>query len=318
MNRIGILIEIKDRKIKKPIYGMITEARKHGDELYALILDGNADRYQYDLQDYGVQKIVDFSANGETLPRHPDTWAKSVVSAMSCFKIKTLLGLSSPMGRDLLPRIASKLHAPLVMDCIEINVAERWAIKSQFSGKVYAKMKLTGNHYVFGLRPNVVDPVEASADAEVISYSVSVDTEKLSIRKIKQTRQKREDLSEAEIIISGGRAMESKKNLKILEECADVMGAVVGASRAAVDAGFAHHSIQVGQTGTTVNPKLYIACGISGQIQHLAGMKSSGIIVAINKDPEAPILKKCDYGIVGDLFEVVPRLTQSLKHRFKS
>jgi electron transfer flavoprotein alpha subunit len=159
-----------------------------------------------------------------------------------------------------------------------------------------------------------VDPAENSVEAETGEFSVDVtDGPKVTVKEVKATQQDKMELTEAPIIITGGRPIGAPDNYKMLEECADAIGAAVGASRASVDAGFAPHSMQVGQTGKTVSPNLYIACGVSGAVQHFAGMKTSKVIVAINNDKDAPIFEKCDYGIIGDMFEVVPVLTEVLK-----
>jgi len=313
MEKIGILVEIRDGEIKKANYGVITGARGNDHELYALVLDGCGPTYKDELQEHGVQKIIDISAKEGTIQWNPELWARAVIHTMNHFDINTLFGLTSAQGKDLLPRIAASLDAPLVMDCTSVNVAERTVTKSQFSGKVTARIRLNGTHCIYGIRPNAIEPKPAPCEVEVIRHQVSVEGEQMVIQQIKEGELTGADLTEADIIVSGGRAMGRAENFRVLHECAEVMGAAVGASRAAVDSGYAPHDMQVGQTGKTVSPKLYIACGISGSIQHFAGMKTSGAIVAINTDPDAPIFEKCDYGIVGDLFEIVPILTRQLK-----
>ena len=169
--------------------------------------------------------------------------------------------------------------------------------------------------FVATLRPNVF-PAEESGGAsqvEVLEFIPAPEDLRVTVKEKIKTQAERPELTESDIIVSGGRGMKGPENFKIIEELADTLHAAVGASRAAVDAGWREHSDQVGQTGKTVSPTLYIACGISGAIQHLAGMSSSKVIVAINKDPEAPIFNVADYGIVGDLFEVVPALTEEIK-----
>ena len=175
-------------------------------------------------------------------------------------------------------------------------------------------MKLTGDIQLIGLRPNVIEAVEKPVSGEVVAFAPEpVPSDGFKVLEVKKGGAGAVDLTEAEIIITGGRPMDSADNFKLLHACAEVLEGAVGASRAAVDAGFAPHSIQVGQTGKTVSPKLYIGCGLSGSVQHFAGMKTSRVIVGINTDKDAPIFSKCDYGIVGNLFEVVPALTEALK-----
>jgi len=313
MKKIGILVEVRDGEIKTANYGVITAARGDDHELYAFVLDGSAERYKDQLQKYGIRKVIDIRQKQGVIPWNPELWSQAVIDTMRHFGINTLFGLTSAQGRDLLPRIASSLDSPLVMDCINVNVADHTVRKSQFSGKVTATIKLNGPYYIYGIRPNIIEPEIAPCEAEAIAHQAAVDAEQMVIKAIKQPELAGIDLTEAEIIISGGRAMARAENFRVLHECAEVIGAAVGASRAAVDSGYAPHDMQVGQTGKTVSPKLYIACGISGSIQHFAGMKTSGVIVAINTDPDAPIFEKCDYGIVGDLYEIVPMLTRQLK-----
>jgi electron transfer flavoprotein alpha subunit len=313
MENIGILIELKDGNIKKTNFGVITLARQPGCELFALILNGDAGACKEQLQPYGIGKVIDVASAEGALAWNPDQWARAIIAAMNQFGITTLCGLTSARGKELLPRVAADLDAPLVMDCVDLNLSERTVKKSQFSGKTIATLQISGNHFIFGIRPNAIEAKPAPCEAEVIPFQTDVESAGLVVKEIKQQTQSGIDLTEADIIISGGRGMEKPENFEILFECANVIGAAVGASRAAVDAGWAPHSMQVGQTGATVSPKVYIACGISGSVQHFAGMKTSGLIIAVNTDAEANISQKCDYYIVADLFEIVPLLTRELK-----
>jgi electron transfer flavoprotein alpha subunit len=314
MTTIGVLIETDNNEVKKANFGVITAARGDGgNEIFALVMDGNAENYKETLGQYGVQKIAAISADAD-LMSSPELQAKAIADAMKHFGISILFGLSSAKGKDILARVGAMLDVPMVLDVVAVNLAENAVTKFHFAGKTYAAIKVTGDCWVCGIRPNAIDPAAAACQAEVVSYSAAVqDSGRMKIKEVKKGASGRAELTEADIIISGGNGMGSGENFKILYDCAQVLGAAVGASRSAVDAGFVPHDMQVGQTGKTVSPKLYIACGISGAIQHFAGMKTSKVIVGINKDAEAPIFNKCDYGLVGDLFEIVPALTQSLK-----
>ena len=312
MKKVGILIELKDDKIKQTNYGVITLAREQACELYAVVVNGNGAVYQEQLQQYGIGKIINITSKQGPIQWNPVKWAKAIIAAMDHFGISTLCGLTSAQGKDLLPRIAAYLDAPLVMDCIDLNLNERTVKKSQFSGKTIATIKVEGQHYIYGIRPNAIEAKPAPCETEVIPFQAKVDKEDLVVKEIKQQASKGIDLTEADIIISGGRGMEKPDNFDILFECAELIGAAVGASRAAVDAGWVPHTMQVGQTGKTVSPKVYIACGISGSVQHFAGMKTAGMIIAINKDLAAAIVQKCDYFVVADLFEIIPVLTRKL------
>ena len=220
-------------------------------------------------------------------------------------------------GRDLSARTAARCGAALFADCTELSL-QNGALRVKrpvYSGKVYAELESTAPLAFASIRPNVFVPATGSGSAEVSEVPVQIDESMVRghVKEVMQTASGTKDLTEAEIIVSGGRSLKSSENFAILEDLARTLHATVGASRAAVDAGYRPHSSQVGQTGKVVNPKLYIAVGISGAIQHLVGMRTSKVIVAINKDENAPIFQKADYGIVGDLFEVVPRVNEEFK-----
>lgn len=220
-------------------------------------------------------------------------------------------------GRDLSARTAARCGAALFADCTELSF-QNGALRVRrpvYSGKVYAELESTAPVAIASIRPNVFAPVTGSGNAEVTEVAPSIDESMVRgrVKEVQETAGGTKDLTEAEIIVSGGRSLKSAENFSILEDLAKTLGASVGASRAAVDAGYRPHSSQVGQTGKVVNPRLYIAVGISGAIQHLVGMRTSKVIVAINKDENAPIFQKADYGIVGDLFEVVPKLNEEFK-----
>ena len=315
MSNIGVIVETVETEVKEANFGVITTARNGGaNDVYALLLGGDAVACKEAVRKYGAGKVIDISADGANLSSSAEIQAAAVAAAMKNFNLKALLGLSSIKGRDLITRVAVMLDEPVALDCVAVDLKEATATKSHFSGKTRAVLKLSGDYFICAMRPNAIEALESPIDAEIISFSVRLeDTGKMRIRETKKAGSGAIDLTEANIIITGGRPMDSADNFEILKKCAGVLGAAVGASRAAVDAGFAPHGMQVGQTGKTVSPRLYIGCGLSGSVQHFAGMKTSKIIVGINTDKDAPIFGKCDYGIVGDLFEVVPLLTDVLK-----
>jgi electron transfer flavoprotein alpha subunit len=309
MSNIGVLIEMDGQEIKASNYGVLTAACTGGN-VVALVFTENGEAIKSDLARFGAGKIVTMSA------ANPVKKANLMAAAVKEFNLSALLGLSSARGRDLLARCACILDAALVLDALQANLSGGTVVKSHFSGKTTATIKLTSDTLLIGLRPNVIEAVENPVSAEIIPFSAEVgSSDGFKIMEVKKGGAGAIDLTEAEIIITGGRPMNSAENFKILHACAAVLPGAVGASRAAVDAGFAPHSMQVGQTGKTVSPKLYIGCGLSGSVQHFAGMKTSRVIVGINTDKDAPIFGKCDYGIVGDLFDVVPALTEALKDR---
>jgi len=312
MRKIGILLETKEGVLKKTNFGVITAARGDGHELYGFLVDGNGADHKTELEAYGIHKIVEITSKEGSLDWNPVSWSRALIRAMDHFGVSTLLGLTSAQGKELLPRIAATLDAPLVMDCMDINLSEHTVKKSQFSGKAIAAIKVNGPYYIYGVRPNVFEATPSPSEAEVITFQTDLENGGLVVKEIRQDAARGIDLTEADIIISGGRGMKGSDSFRLLFECADLIGAAVGASRVAVDAGWVPHSMQVGQTGATVSPKVYIACGISGSVQHFAGMKTSGLIVAVNTDPEANIVKNCDYYIVSDLFEIIPLLTSQL------
>jgi len=310
MANIGLYIELKDGIFKKSNRELLSLARKGGHHVHAVLFCQDAKPYMEELK--GVQTIV--QVKGADLSYQPDRYARTLASVIDEFKLDIFCGIYSAQGKDLFPRLAAKAKAGLVNDCLSVDLDTRKAVKPVYSGKLLAEYRIDGERALFTIRPNVI-PVEPPAGLAPEIKSAAIDSGDLGTRivEVVKSASQKVDLTEAEIIVSGGRAMKAKENFAILEDLAKVLHSGVGASRAAVDSGFATSDMQVGQTGKVVNPKLYIACGISGAIQHFVGMKTSKVIVAINKDPEAPIFKKADYGIVGDLFTVVPLLKEEFK-----
>jgi len=231
-----------------------------------------------------------------------------------------VLAAHTPQGKDLAPRLAASLDAALATDCIQVSLAggQVTARRPVYAGKATAEVEFTDDSLkVITVRPRTVKPSEpdATRSAEVARVVVELPGQKTALKEIIASDNVRPDVTEAAIIVTGGRSLGSAENFSIIENFADSIGAAVGSSRAAVDAGYRPYRDQVGQTGKVVSPQVYIACGVSGAIQHLAGMRTSKHIVAINTDPDAPIFQLADYGIVGDLFEVVPQLTEAAKNR---
>ncbi len=270
-----------------------------------------------DLAKFGAAKV--HSLKGSNLDKYsPEGFANALQGFIAAGSYDYVFAGATSVGKDLLPRLATKFDAGMASEVTNFVMEgdKFFGTRPLFAGKCFAKVELQGPkpHFV-SVRPNALGMNANPTSAAATSADSNVDAGAIRamIKDIVKGTSEKLDLTEANIIVSGGRAMKEAANFKILDELANVIGATVGASRAAVDSGFAPHAMQVGQTGKTVAPSLYIACGISGAIQHLAGMRTSKVIVAINTDPDAPIFTKADYGIVGDLFTIVPLLTQEFK-----
>jgi len=306
----GVLIELENGMVKETSLGVMTAAA--GSSIHALVLDEDVSNAKDTLTQYGAQKIVVIKG-GENLNKNPELQAQALIYAIDSLGLDALLATAGAIGGDLMARVAAIKDEPLVTDCVAVNIGEKSVKKSHFSGKTFATLKVDSPVFLCTIRPNSIESAVSPSQGEVVELMAQVkDAGQLEIIDVKRESKSKLELTEASIVITGGRAIKAAENYSMLEACAQKLGAAVGASRAAVDAGYAPHSMQVGQTGKTVSPKLYIACGVSGAVQHFAGMRTSKIIVAINEDKDAPIFAKCDYGIIGDIFDVVPKLTEKL------
>jgi len=313
MKTVGIYIETQEGQVKKTSLELATLARRAGRDSIGILFEDDAAEAAKMLGLYGVKRV--FHITGDAVADYnPDVFARHMDDVIRDQGIEDFLAAFSDRGKDLMPRLAARLKAPLAVDCLDIDLDSSEAVQAIYSGKVNARFRLSGDVRLYAIRPNTVTAESgATGAAEVITVPASVSDTRVDVREVVRNVSERVDLTEAQIVVSGGYGMGSAESFRILEDLADVLDAAVGASRRAVDEGLAPYPMQVGQTGKVVNPELYVACGISGAIQHLAGMKSAKTIVAVNKDAEAPILKKAHYGIVGDLFEVVPLLTEEFR-----
>lgn len=282
-----------------------------------------------DLNDNAVAELAKHGAakihklKGDNLEHYsPEGYSNALKDFISSGSYDYVFAGATSLGKDLMPRLSAHFDAGLASDVVNFvfNGDSFAGTRPLFAGKCLAKVEITGPkpHFIT-IRPNALGMTEnpTAGAGDVNEASVNAGDIKALVKEIVKGASEKVDLTEANIIVSGGRAMKNAENFKILDEMAEVLGATVGASRAAVDSGYAPHDMQVGQTGKTVSPTLYIACGISGAIQHLAGMRTSKCIVAINTDPDAPIFTKADYGIVGDLFKIVPIMTEEFKKILK-
>ena len=318
---IWVITEQKEGKLKKVSLEMLSKAREMGQEVTALVLGSGIEGLAADLGQYGADKVLVFDA--DVLKDYStDAYTKVICDAVKEGDPSVLLGPATASGKDLLPKVAARLATGLASDCVDLKLEDGKLVATRpiYAGKcVVDTVTPDSSPQMASIRPNVlaVGDADASKSAEVVKKDVNVSDAdmKAVLKEIIKGASEKVDLTEATIIVSGGRAMKEADNFKLLWDLSDALGSgtTVGASRAAVDSGYATHDMQVGQTGKVVNPNLYIACGISGAIQHLAGMRTSKVIVAINKDPEAPIFQKADYGLVGDLFKIIPLLTEEVK-----
>jgi electron transfer flavoprotein alpha subunit len=314
------VLEQRDGALRKVSHEVVTGARRLADalggEVHALVCAGGAVSGTEAAGRHGADKIIT-ATNAGFAQYAPEGYARTIVERAQAGGYGAVVCAASAQGKDLAPRVAARLGCPLAADITDLGVDGGAVIVTRpvYAGKALLKVKVVAKPAVLSLRPNVFTPVEGPKAGAVETSAVSGDGGRVLVKGIKAAAAGALDVAEAPIVISGGRGLKEPANFKLLEELAQAFGgrAAVGASRAVVDAGWRPHGDQVGQTGKTVSPSLYIAVGISGAIQHLAGMRTAKVIVAINKDKDAPIFKIADYGVVGDLFEIVPRLTEEIR-----
>ncbi len=313
MKNIGIILELDKGKVKETNFGMITLARAKDTKLFAFVMGADVNEVKTDLEAYGITTIVNVVLSDEKL-NNPVVRAKALINAIKTHDICVLFGLSTAKGKDLLPRIAAMADAPLVMDCSRVDLEENIATTSQYSGKTMARIKVNGSLLVFGIKPNAIDPVTSPGSAEIVAYDQShlVSDGFVVIKAGEADKNAKVSLVEAEVIFAGGRGMKNGENFALLSQCAEKIKAGVAASRVAVDSGWVPYSMQVGQTGEKVNPRVYIAFGLSGSVQHFAGMKTAGMVIAVNTDENAAIMSNSDYYVVADALEILPELTKLL------
>lgn len=320
---VWTIAEQRDGEIRKITYEVASEGRRLADalgqDLTVVLLGADIKDKATELGHYGADKVL--VADDPRLGTYTtDAYVGIVSQLVKAGDPAILLIGASTQGKDLSARLSASLGVGMAQDCTVLSVEDGNLVATRpiYAGKAYARVTFEDSWpQMATTRPNVMsitDP-DTSKSAEVVDASFSLDDSALKTKVVDAVKDEsgKVDLTEADKIVSGGRGMKGPENYKILEDLADLIGATVGASRSAVDAGWRPHSDQVGQTGKVVSPNLYVACGISGAIQHLAGMSTSKVIVAINKDEEAPIFQKADFGVVADLFDVVPALTEEVK-----
>ena len=315
---ILVFCELKEGQLRKPSAEALSEGRRLADaagKKLGALFAGASCAGAAEAANYGADVIL--TAEAPALASYSsDAYATVLADAVKAKGATVLMAAATAVGKDVVPRAAARLGAGYASDVTGLSMVDGklQAVRPVYAGKAFATTTFATPVQVATTRPNVFPAAEKPGPGTVESLPAPTGDFKSVVKEILAKASGKVDLSEANVIVSGGRGMKDGANFKILEDLADAIGGVVGASRAAVDAGWGlPHSMQVGQTGKVVNPTLYIACGISGAIQHVAGMSGSKVIVAINKDPDAPIFKLATYGIVGDLFEVVPELTRAAR-----
>ena len=319
MKNILVFAEQRDQKFKKSSFEAVRAARTIADELGAglttLAIGDGILQAARQLGKYGADCVL--IVDDPSFARHSNTaYSKAIAEVAKREESDCVVMAASQMGKDLAPRVGIKLQAGVAADCIGLRTenGDIVATRPVYAGKAMIDVRVKTATKVFTLRPNVFTATPGQGEARVEQTSVQLSPEDFGSVVIEtKVARGRPDVTEADIVVSGGRGLKGPENFVLIEQLADVLGAGVGASRAVVDAGWRPHDEQVGQTGKTVSPTMYVACGISGAVQHLAGMSSSKYIVAINKDKDAPIFQVADYGIVGDVFDVLPELTNHLK-----
>jgi len=314
--------EQREARLRRPSLEAVSEARRLagplGASVESIVIGSGVEALAAELASHGAD-TVHVCEHGDLAAYATEPYARAFAEVVAARKPAIILVPFTAMGKDLAPRVAARLGAGLASDCVALTLKDGRleARRPLYAGKAYATVRWAGEPQMATLRPNVfaLGTPDPARKAEVVKHAPDP-TARARVTSTHAASAGKIELTEAQIIVSGGRGLKGPENFHLVQGLADALGAAVGASRAVVDAGWVDHQLQVGQTGKTVSPTLYVACGISGAIQHLAGMSSSKVIVAINKDPDAPIFKVASYGIVGDVFEVLPKLTEAAKaHR---
>jgi len=321
MGKIFVFTEYHQGKLKRSAKELLTIAKNSGHTVVAVATGSKSSEITKELAQYGASEVHLFKESVFD-QYNPEIYSASLSALIKKSGVEIILASASSLGKDLFPRIAAQLDSGIASDCTSLSIkgSDLVATKPVYSGKCSAKIGFENSPLkIVLMRANQLPVGEPnlSASAPITEHPAASGDFKTLIKEIVKGATEKLDLTEANIIVSGGRGMKEAGNFKLLQDLAEVLGATVGASRAVVDAGWVPHEMQVGQTGKTVAPSLYIAVGISGAIQHIAGMSGSKVIVAINSDPNAPIFQKANYGIVGDFADVVPKLTDEFKRVLK-
>lgn len=313
---IFVITEQHDGAFRKVTFETVSEGRRLADglntDLTAVVMGSGVENITGELEKYGADKIL--MADDPVLAEYTtDAYTNVLANIIKPLDPELIIIGASTQGKDLAARLAARLDAGMAMECVAIRLENSGLvfIRPMFGGKVLADVEIEGTPKIAAVRPNVMSITESPKAASVEKADVQAGDVVTSVIETKAEAGDKVELTEADIIVSGGRG--TGGDYAVIEELAALFGGAVGASRSAVDEGWRPHSDQVGQTGKVVSPNLYVACGISGAIQHLAGMSTSKYIVAINKDPEAPIFSKADFGVAGDLFDVVPEIIEEVK-----
>lgn len=316
--KIIVLGEVRDGSLRNVSFEAVAAAKtaSEGGEVVGVLIGDSVNALSGELIHYGADRVI--TVENEKLKQYtPDGYSQALMAVIDAESPEGLIFGHTSLGKDLAPKVAAKLNSGLISDVTGLEIAGGNLVFTRpiYSGKAFEKKIVTDGLVFATIRPNNISPLEKDEfrTGEASSLSVDIKDLRTIIKEVVRKASEGVDLSEAKVIIAGGRGVKSEEGFEPLNELAKVLNGAVGASRGACDADYCDYSLQIGQTGKVVTPDLYIACGISGAIQHLAGMSNSKVIVAINKDPEANIFKVADYGIVGDLFEVVPLLTEEFR-----
>lgn len=321
MSETWVLAETRDGLLKPVTAELVTAARSlaEGEPVAVVLVGQSCAPVSNQLAGWGADRVLLFD-DARLDAYSPDGWARVLADTARHRQPSTILAAATTRGRELAARLAAELDVGLASDVVALSIVDGQlnAIRPIYGGRAIAQVRLTSRPRLVTVRPNSYPVCSDQGQGEVVRLEVGEYAPRAVSQGITAAASSRPDVAEADVIVTGGRGMGGPEHFRLIEALADELGAAVGASRAVVDAGWRPHSEQVGQTGKTVSPSLYVACGVSGAVQHLAGMKTSKRIVAINKDPEAPIFTVADLGIVGDVFEVLPLLTEAIRQMKKS